>query len=371
MDGRGARASRAGATPLFPVKQTAIVTGILILAAAVFLAIRVGRRGRAPEEAPRAQQAAPARLDAGGHPRLPTKGGEAAPEAALPNPPASLAGTVPDGGLPLDAQGHLRIVPEVRRFFDYFLSTQGDEALDVIRARIVAAIEARVPPAAAKEAIDLLDRYLAYLVRAQAMSATGLDGGEDVQARLDTLWRVRREVLGDQIAEAFFGEEEEIARLSLDRRRILKDKGLSEEERRRELDALDRQLPESARAARDEAAAPVRLWEDEQALRAKGATPDEIRALRESRFGREAANRLEDLDRERAEWQRRMDAYHEERRRILADSRLSEQERAAALQDLLQGSFTPPERIRLQALDNIDPQGRSAPGKPPAPPPAP
>ncbi|OGP81386.1 MAG: hypothetical protein A2Y95_05850 [Deltaproteobacteria bacterium RBG_13_65_10] len=45
--------------------------------------------------------------------------------------------------------------------------------------------------------------------------------------------------------------------------------------------------------------------------------------------------------------------------------------RPVALKDLLQNSFSPPERTRLQALDSIDAQGRSAPGKPPAPPPAP
>jgi lipase chaperone LimK len=117
-------------------------------------------------------------------------------------------------------------------------------------------------------------------------------------------------------------------------------------------------LPEHVE--REQALAPLRLWQDEQALRAKGATPEEIRALRERRFGKEAADRLMDLDRQRAEWQDRLDAYHHERQRILSDPRLSEDERSKALRDLMTGSFTPPKRIRLQALDRIQAEGKEA-----------
>jgi len=221
----------------------------------------------------------------------------------------------------------------------------------------IAAIEARLPAVAAREAINFLDRYLTYFARTQSLGVIGF-AGSDPQARLEELWRIRRETLGDRDAEVFFGDDEALARLELERERIAKDETRSPEERQRELDALEERLPEHVE--REQALAPLRLWQDEQALRAKGATPEEIRALRERRFGKEAADRLMDLDRQRAEWQDRLDAYHHERQRNLSDPRLSEGERSKALRDLMTGSFTPPERIRLQALDRIQAEGKKA-----------
>jgi len=57
---------------------------------------------------------------------------------------------------------------------------------------------------------------------------------------------------------------------------------------------------ENMGAARDAALAAVKLFQDEQTLRDRGASPEDIRALREERVGAQGADRLEERDRERA-----------------------------------------------------------------------
>src|SRR5262249_46952091 len=93
--------------------------------------------------------------------------GAAAP-APLPPPPASLDGTEVDGRLAVDAHGDLVVSPEVRRFFEYFLSASGEETDAVMRRRLEAAIDARVPPRAAAQARTLFAQFLAVREAARA-----------------------------------------------------------------------------------------------------------------------------------------------------------------------------------------------------------
>lgn len=251
----------------------------------------------------------------------------------------------------MDDAGHLVVTPGARWFFDYFLSATGEESAARIRARIVAEIEKRLPPAGAREAIDLLDRYLAYRERVRTLQESGAP--EDLQQRLNQLHEIRQQIFGDDNAAALFGEEENTQLVDIQRRQVLSDQTLSPDERQRKLDALEQQLPASVREARAQALGPVRLMQEEQQLREAGAAPEEIRALREQQFGAEAADRLEALDRERAEWQQRVDDYRTARQAIEANPSFSAAARAHAVDMLLGERFTPQERLRVEALDNI------------------
>jgi lipase chaperone LimK len=271
----------------------------------------------------------------------------------MPRRPASLAGTRPDGSLEVDPQGHFRPSARTRELFDYFLSAQGEEPPETIRARIVAAIDRRLPAAAAADAVALLDRYLAYRERARERAGDGLDTAPP-EVRLEAIARLRREVLGAADAEALFGDEEARDRVALARRRALADPTLAPDERARRLAEADAALPESMRRAAEAATRPMRLAADEAALRASGASDDEIQRLRTERVGSEAAARLAALDRERAEWQARLDAYHAARAAIDADPGRSEADRARAREALLAERFSATERLRVQALDDPD-----------------
>lgn len=239
---------------------------------------------------------------------------------------------------------------DARRLFDYFLTGSGEQPPEEIRARIVAEIQRRLAPQAAGEARDALDRYLRYRDETRALADRGA-APEDLGARLALLHELRQRVLGAALADAFFGVEEAVAQVVIGRRQVLADPALSATEREEKLAALDAQLPDEIRAARQELEAPARLAEEEERLRAQGASEDDLRALRERMVGAAAADRLAALDRERAAWQARIDAYRDARAALDSDPSLTPQARAAAQDALLRTHFpTDPERLRARTL---------------------
>lgn len=266
--------------------------------------------------------------------------------------PRSLRGTRVDGGLVLDAAGHFLPTLETRRFFDYFLSATGEVDAEALRARIVAAIERRLPASEAPAAIGLLDQYLDYRARARAL-AQAPAAPADIGARLAQVARLRREVFAPAVVTAFFAAEEAAVQRELDRRAIASNPDLTFDERQRQLEALDASAPPDVRAARAAAVLATTLREEESRLREQGASPDDVRQLRERMVGPEAAERLAALDTQRAEWQSRVAGFQAERAQIMHDATKSVAERTTAIDALLASRFTVPERLRLQGLDEI------------------
>ncbi|MEB2286299.1 MAG: hypothetical protein B6D46_08090 [Polyangiaceae bacterium UTPRO1] len=287
------------------------------------------------------------------------------PDAAVPRRPRSLRGTRVDGGLVVDASGHLLPTIDARRFFDYFLTATGEVPDEELRARIVREIGRRLEDPAAGEAIALLDRYLAYRERVRALAAAAAPDAADLDARLTALAAIRRDVLGEEAAEAFFAAEEAEARRLLESRRIAGDPRLAPEERAARAEALfataEAELPAEVREAHATArlAATLRAAEDE--IRARGGDDAEIAAIRERLAGPEAAARLAALDRERAAWRERVAAFRAARDRLRRDPARDAAERAAAESRLLEESFAPAERRRVRALDRIDAEAAPAP----------
>lgn len=281
----------------------------------------------------------------------------AAPSDRAGRRPRSLRGTRTDGGLVVDPDGRFVPTLDARRLFDYFLTTAGELPADALRARIVREIERRLAPDAARDATALLDRYLAYRDAVRLRAATGLARGDDLEGRLAMLAALRREMLGEAAAAAFFADDEAEARLALETRRILDDHALAVEERAARVEALyaarEAELPADVRAARATARLASTLRMAEAEVRARSGDADDLHALRERLAGPEAAMRLADLDRRRADWDGRVEAFRAARERLDHDPTLSPDARTAAVARLLAESFTPAERLRVEALDRI------------------
>jgi lipase chaperone LimK len=288
----------------------------------------------------------------------------AAPPVA-PEPPASLRDSEIDGELALSPDGRFVPTRDALRFFDYFLSATGEEPLAQLRARIEAAIAQRLPPPAARDALALLDRYLAYRAEAeQVASDPRVAASADLERRLQWLRELRRKHFGAALAQTLFGDEERAIEAGIERRRVLTDEALSADEKQRRLEALEATLPPAERAARETATLPARLAEQEKLLRESGGSDGDVRALRDQMVGPEAADRLAALDERRAEWTRRLDAYRAERDPIASNASLDPQAREAALENLRARLFDARERLRVRTIDEVEI------GAPPAPPPA-
>lgn len=305
-------------------------------------------RGSARDEIPARASAPPA----------PAERPAPAARDALPALPASLRGTEPDGALVRDADGRFVPTRDALDLFDYYLSATGEETDAEIRARIEAAIRARLDDPA--PALTLLDHYLAYRAKVRELFADPFTASLPLERRLQRIRELRRSHFGAEIAEALFAEEEARWRVDVERLQVLHDPALDEDERADRLAALDAELPAPVREARALATAALTLRRDEAHLRAEGASDAEIDALRESRFGPEAAARLSALDQQRAEWNARVDAYRAERDRVIAEQPDDPEAQAAAIDALRDERFSGPERRRIEALDRLEARAETA-----------
>ncbi|HET9622865.1 MAG TPA: lipase secretion chaperone [Kofleriaceae bacterium] len=288
--------------------------------------------------------------------------GDDAVPAALPG---SLEGTEADGDVQAGADGHLRVTIELRRLFDHFLAASGEEPIATMRARIIAALRARLPATAASEAIAILDRYLGYREAARKLATAPDPGGDPALAaaqqpsadqqkvELKMIHDLRVSWFTPVVFQAFFADEEAGILAAMDRRDVIADKTLGEAERAQKLAALEAQLPADERARRAAATAPLDEMKREAELRAQGASAAQINDLRTQAFGADGAARLAELDRAHAAWDQKLAQFRADRAAVLGDARLSQAARDQQIAELVARAFTPQEQLRVVAIEHL------------------
>lgn len=268
--------------------------------------------------------------------------------------PASLSGTAVDGRFHLDSSGNLLITEDIRRIFDYFLSTQGEEPLTGSIRRLRGYIAEQLNAPAEGQALALLDQYLDYkrqlvqLERDMPLLAD-LNALSQREAAVQAL---RRRIFSFDAHQAFFALEEAYNAFTLKRLAIQRDSSLEPATKAAAIDQLRSTLPDELQAlAASQLQAELRVQVG--ALRESGGTPEQIRQLRQQLVGAEATIRLEALDQQRLQWQQRLQTYLKERSRIEASEGLSQGDKAAAIAQLEEEGFNPQERLRLQAAAEL------------------
>lgn len=262
----------------------------------------------------------------------------------------SLRGTEPDGGVSMGFGGHLKPDMALRRLFDYYLVLLGETDLPGIRALLHDDLLRRQLAAPLiDEVMASFDRYTRYQ---QAAVTLANQPGLSLNEQLTQITALRRQMLGDDVAEAFFGNEQRQQQLALQRLAIQTDHNLSAAEKTQQLQALAAALP----AAEQEALAQTSLGNTVQtqtdAFDAAQTDADTRYAERAQAYGSAAAERLQQLDQNRAQWQARLDAYAQQSQVIQSDASMDGIQQQAALQQLLSSSFHGTEQLQVQAMQS-------------------
>jgi lipase chaperone LimK len=280
----------------------------------------------------------------------------------------SLAGTAPDGLMALQA-GALNPLPgqcreagcstlaygELKRLFDYYLSTVGEQTIPEITRQIQQVLAENLRPAQLPQAQRLLDRYIAFksaLLRLEQDYAKKPEAERSLRARFLAMQRLRDNYFSAEETQAMFGLEDANDMDALARLEIANDATLSASDKRSRLATLDQQMPRMLREDREAPRAVIRLEAQIAALRAQGAGDDEVFRARAKTLDNAAAGRLAELDQEERQWRQRIDSYLSDRARALqrlADA--PDSEKQAALTDLQQARFSELERKRLAAYE--------------------
>jgi lipase chaperone LimK len=263
---------------------------------------------------------------------------EAPPDELGEGGAGSPAGFEVEGDLRTDVEGRFIASPDALRLFDSFLSAYGEAGEEVILGRIEAEIARRLPPGAAGDARALLAQHVRYRDAVRELEAGGAGTtADELAAHLERLRALRREVFGAARAEALFADDERVAEVAIERRRVLDDPSLSPRDRITRLAELQARLPEAARDAEQRALETVPLHSDP----APGGTGD---------------------------WDRRLEVYRAERDRVLANVREAPPERKAHfLKQVRERHFRADELARVEALDRFEMRDRVGDAAPPPP----
>ncbi|BAN49041.1 lipase secretion chaperone [Metapseudomonas resinovorans] len=273
--------------------------------------------------------------------------------AAKSRPP-SLAGTEVDGRFHLDTAGNLLITEDIRRIFDYFLSTLGEVTLENSALQLRGHIAEQLQAPAESQALALLAQYLDY-----KRQLVQLERDLPLQADLNALGQreaavqaLRARIFSPEVHQAFFASDEAYNAFTLQRLAIQRDDNLDPAAKAAAVEQLRNNLPDALQAmAASQLQADLRAQVG--ALQAAGGSPEQVRQLRQQMVGAEATARLETLDRQRLQWQQRLQAYLNEKTRIEANDGLSDSDKAAAIGRLQEEGFNPQERLRLQAAADL------------------
>lgn len=262
--------------------------------------------------------------------------------------PPSFAGTEVDGRLRTNAQGELIIDGDIRRLFDYFLASIGEESIEASVTRLRSHIEEQLSQPAEGQALRLLGQYLDYKRQLLILEKdhAQLADLNAMRERLSAVRLLRAGIFDDQVHQAFFGLDEANDSFTLERLAIRHDRTLDAAAKGAAIDRLQASLP----AELLDTLVPqlqTELREQTQALQASGATAGELRQVRQQLVGNAATERLEKLDQKRQQWKQRLAAYLEEKALVENSRGLGETEKRTAIERLAAERFDENERKRL------------------------
>jgi lipase chaperone LimK len=244
---------------------------------------------------------------------------------------------------------------ELKRLFDYYLSAVGEQSIETITLQVRGELDRRLPPEQAKKAQRLLGLYIEFkreLVRVESQPQLAGNGLQAIRGRFMAMQDIRARYFSAEESQGMFGFDDSYDMDAIARLEVSQNPGLTAEQKKQQLAALDAALPEQLRKEREASSVVVRVEQHAQELRAKGGSDDDVYRMRAKELDPEAAARLADVDREEAAWKGRIARYLDERSKLLqSQANASASEREASLAQLQQSAFSEAERPRLKAYE--------------------
>lgn len=223
-------------------------------------------------------------------------------------------------------KGDLIVNEELRDGIEFFRALNGELSSDNIRQLYALAAYEQCNAHCAESALQIYDQYVQY-VDVLASRLPGLTQNTDPLSRLADIIHLRREILGQTLADALFGYEEQYDSLRLQQQAITQDQTLGPAQKQQRLHLLE-------------------LNYDADLLETSQQQND-FQVKRE-----QATDALNDLYRQRQEWDQRYQLYREALLQ-LQQSSLSHKDIRAQTDRLRQQFFTTTESKRVAALDRI------------------
>jgi len=279
--------------------------------------------------------------------------------------PDSLRGTTLSNALQVDEEGHLLVSNDIKDLFDYFLSTITEEDLDLIVLRVNEYLTHNLQEPALSESKAILSQYIEFKSSlmgleeemagelAQLSREEKKNGGyiDFLRTQLNQRNALRAVHLEPEIHEAFYAEEERYDEYTYSRLLITSNRSLSASERSGQIATLQSNLPEEVRESMRETQITDELKIRTEQVIASGGDHQQVRELRREMFGEEAVKRFDELDKKRALWKSRVDDYLAQRKQILDNQGLANEERMVQVDALRESLFDEREQRRARRAE--------------------
>ena len=245
---------------------------------------------------------------------------------------ASYTGSDVDGAINLDSNGNVIIDTDLKNLFDYFMIATGELSLAQMRQSLLNFAEKNLTIKQMQQLLKIYDKYAAYLASQKSLDARLNENLTQLQ-QLNILSQYRNDFLGEEMARAFFAEDEDYARFVLENKQVDEE---NSEKQGKWLEAENR-----ATAYQDT------LIENRRYEQSNHLTTDEIYANRVQSYGQEAAERLTELDNQRQHWQKLVTNYFDMRQLI-------ENQQTTVNLNQYESQYSSAELKRLRALWRIE-----------------
>lgn len=253
------------------------------------------------------------------------------------NIPKYLEGTAIRGDLPILTDGSLLISVETRKLFDYFYMMIGDLNSEEINSIIVDHIQQQLSEPALSQALTLFQQYSDYLNEYNAFNQE-LDMQtiqNDPQWVASEIHNIRKFHLGEETSKIFFGQQEML--------------------RNNYLQQNDNPLSDRILENQNKTLLLTNLQKETALLKADHSDSVDIYNMRVERAGKDAADRLTQLDKDRQQWQITKQAYKDLKTEWNDSKGLTDKDKEISFENQAKEilNLTDVELKRLQAIHYI------------------
>ncbi|MDI9244211.1 lipase secretion chaperone [Marinobacter sp. CHS3-4] len=282
---------------------------------------------------------------------------------------SSLSGTDIDGSLKADQNGNLVVDLSTKDFFDYFLNTVGEVSPETALGKIESLARDNLPPAAAEQALAILDQYLDYKQQALDMGNRSLDPTRQqdpayqlqmLKTALSDLKQLRRNTFEPATHDAFFGLEEAYGDYTLASIEIQQRDDLSAQSKQTLLKYHREQLPEQIRKTETRMIQETDMAKQRQAAIADASSPEEAgENLRDLGVTATQANEVVRYLQEREQFDQQFQQYQQELA-SLQNAGISQDDFEAQQTQLLERHFESEQTRTWAKLKSLDRSGDSS-----------
>ena len=196
----------------------------------------------------------------------------------------------------------------------------------------------------------LIQTYLEYRKAESALAAEAQpENAIDAKEEFSKTMALRRKFFDLDTAQGLFGVQEALASYDIEVMRIQADAKLSADQKSRHIKVLREALPAEvgdAAMAPDDSAA---LQEQVAAMRLRGAAENEVQELLQQTLGIDGARALNEMEQQKNEWDRRYQAYLQEKNTIML-SQLSSAQKQQQIEVMLRQHYSEEEIPAVRAF---------------------